>query len=178
MNWNDVPKTLKRDIELSTKKEENMAEYMKELRKRVGSIPLMMCAGSMIVYDEKKGVLLQNRKDNGLWGYHGGAVELGESVEAAAKRELFEETGLIATEFSLFEVYSGEDLYYKYSNGDEVFIIDLVFVCTQFEGKLHEQNEEVNELKWFSLDEVPSNLSPPIVRPLTDFINHIEKEMG
>ena len=150
-----------------------MTEYMKDLRKRVGSIPLMMCAASMIVYDKEKGILLQNRKDNGLWCYHGGAVELGESVEATALRELFEETGLVANEFSLFGVYSGEDQYYKYPNNDEVFIIDVVFICTKFEGKLHEQNEEVNELKWFSLDEVPSNLSPPIIRPLNDFIKSL-----
>jgi len=153
-----------------------MAEYIMELRKLVGSIPLMMCAGSMIVYDEEKGVLLQNRKDNGLWGYHGGAVELGESVENAAVRELFEETGLIATEFSLFGVYSGEDNYYKYPNNDEVFIVDVVFECTKFEGKLGEQNEEVNELKWFSVDKIPPNLSPPIIRPLNDFIKSLEQE--
>jgi ADP-ribose pyrophosphatase YjhB (NUDIX family) len=32
---------------------------------------------------------------------HGGGVEIGESVEEAAKRELFEETGLIANNLEI-----------------------------------------------------------------------------
>lgn len=39
---------------------------------------------------------MQQRTDCGSWGYAGGSVELGESVEQTAERELFEETGLKA----------------------------------------------------------------------------------
>ncbi len=47
----------------------------------------------------KKGgkYLLCKREDNGLWTIPGGTIEKGETLEQAAKRELFEETGIKAT---------------------------------------------------------------------------------
>lgn len=147
-----------------------MTDYMQMLRKFVGHRPVMQCAASMIVYNNEKGVLLQRRKDNDLWCYHGGAVELGEQVEETAKRELFEETGLIASSFSLLGVYSGQDQYYKYPNNDEVFIIDVVYICREFLGEINQENSEVSELKWFQLNEIPSNIMPPIKNPMKEFV--------
>ena len=40
-------------------------------------------------------ILLQRRTDDGLWGLPGGALEPGDSLEEAARRELLEETGLV-----------------------------------------------------------------------------------
>jgi 8-oxo-dGTP pyrophosphatase MutT (NUDIX family) len=72
-----------------------MTDYIKSIRKYIGHERLMIVGGSVIVHKNGK-VLLQLRRDNGCWGYHGGCVELGETVEETAKRELFEETGLVA----------------------------------------------------------------------------------
>jgi len=65
-------------------------------------------------------VLLQKRRDNGCWALHGGGVDAGESVEQAAARELFEETGLIANKLELLGVFSGEGMSHTYPNGDQV----------------------------------------------------------
>lgn len=97
-----------------------MSEYILDLRKVVGHRPLLQVGASVIVEDAERRVLLQLRSDNHCWGYAGGSVELDEVVEDAAKRELFEETGLIAEELELFGVFSGEDCHYVYPNGDEV----------------------------------------------------------
>lgn len=54
-------------------------------------------------------VLLIRRKNapyKGLLALPGGFVEIGETVEAAARRELVEETGVEATKLSLVGVYS------------------------------------------------------------------------
>jgi 8-oxo-dGTP pyrophosphatase MutT (NUDIX family) len=44
----------------------------------------------VIVENSRGEILLKRRRDNGMWGIAGGAVELGESVEDAARRELYE----------------------------------------------------------------------------------------
>lgn len=51
-------------------------------------------------------LLLMRRADNGLWGLPGGFVEIGESVAAAAKREVEEETGWQIAVGRLIGVYS------------------------------------------------------------------------
>jgi len=66
--------------------------------------PRHLFGASVIVYRNDK-ILLQQRQDNKCWGYHGGRVEIGEIVEDAAKRELLEETGLIANTLELFGIF-------------------------------------------------------------------------
>lgn len=127
-----------------------------------------LCGASVIIYKDKK-VLLQQRLDNGCWGYHGGRVELGEKVEAAAKRELFEETGLIANDLVLYGVFSGTEQYHVYPDGNEAYIIDIVYMCNNFSGEIHGQESEIAGLEWFDMKDLPDNLSPPIKSALIKF---------
>lgn len=133
-------------------------------------MPILQCGASVIVENEQGEILLQLRKDNYCWGYPGGSVELDEVVEEAAKRELFEETGLIANELKLFGVFSGKDMHYIYPNGDEVSNIDIVYVCSFYLGVLKKQKDEVIDLKFFPLSDLPENLSPPNIKALKEYI--------
>ena len=143
-----------------------MSGYILDLRKVVGHRPLIQVGAGIIVEDEQGRVLLQLRADNHCWGYCGGSIELDERVEDAARRELLEETGLTAESLELFGVWSGPELHYVYPNGDEVSNVDIVFLCRKFSGQLKCQEEEVSDLRFFAADELPENLSPPIVMPL------------
>ena len=143
-----------------------MSEYILDLRKVVGHRPLLQVGASIIVENEYGEVLLQKRADNHCWGYAGGSVELDEVVEDAARRELFEETGLIAKELTLFGVFSGKDTHYIYPNGDEVSNVDIVYLCKDYTGQLIRQESEVEDLRFFPADDLPENLSPPIRVPL------------
>ena len=96
-----------------------MPGYIMDLRKLVGHRTLMQCAASIIIVNEKNQILLGKRTDNHKWGYAGGSIELDEKVEDCARRELFEETGLIADEIEFFMVNSGPEVHYVYPNGDE-----------------------------------------------------------
>jgi 8-oxo-dGTP diphosphatase len=63
-------------------------------------------AGAVVIHDGR--VLLIRRgqpPDDGAWSIPGGAVELGESVEAALRREVREETGLEIAVGAFLEVY-------------------------------------------------------------------------
>jgi 8-oxo-dGTP pyrophosphatase MutT (NUDIX family) len=146
-----------------------MSEYVTMMREKIGHGPLLICGASVIVYKNGK-VLLQKRKDNGMYGYSGGCVELYEEVEQAAKRELFEETGLTATNLELFGVFSGEEMTYTYPNNDIASIIDIVFICTEFIGRVLTTTDETTDCKWFSIDDLPENISPTNVVPLNKFI--------
>lgn len=152
-----------------------MSDYILDLRKLVGHRPILQVGASMILENEKGEVLLEKRTDNHCWGYPGGNVELDEVVEEAAKRELFEETGLVAEALQLFGVFSGKELHYIYPNGDEVSNVDIVFLCKAWSGEVKLQTSEVSELRFFPADALPENLSPPIRKPLLQWAAEKQK---
>lgn len=114
----------------------------------------------------KKAILLGRRSDNHKWGYAGGAAEIDERVEDCAKRELYEEMGLIAEELEFFCVNSGPEAHYIYPNGDEVSNFEIVFICRKWSGDPKSTDGEMEELRFFACDEIDlSEISPPI-RPV------------
>ena len=134
--------------------------YVQQMRSRIGHDPLMIVGGSVILVNEQGQVLLQRRADNGQWGYHGGCTELYERVEDAARRELFEETGLTAGAMRLFGVFSGPETAYVYPNGDQASVVDCVFLCSDYSGEIRMQEDEVRALRWFAPDALPEAISP------------------
>ncbi len=147
-----------------------MADCILDLRKVVGYRPLIQTGAGVIVVDAAGRVLLQRRSDNGCWDYAGGSMELGEEAEETARRELLEETGLTARRLELFGVFSGEDMHYVYPNGDEVYNVDIVYICRDHSGELTPQEGEVDELRFFDADRLPENISPPSRRPLARWL--------
>ncbi|PAE23247.1 NUDIX hydrolase [Bacillus sp. 7894-2] len=143
------------------------------LRRIVGSRPLVITGASVIILDENNRLLLQLRKDNNCWGLTGGSLEPGETLEDVAKREMLEETGLTANDLQLFNIYSGEEFYYKYPHGDEVYNVVAAYTCNNFDGELDIDEDEVSELRFFHVQEIPSNISPPDQRVIKDYVQSI-----
>ena len=141
-------------------------DYILQLRQFIGHRPILMVGAGIFVIDEQERLLLMKRSDNGCWGFPGGSTEPGEVVEEAARRETFEEVNLTIEEMSLFGVFSGPELYYKYPNGDEVYNVTIMFLSRDWEGEI-KLNHEHTEWRWFSANEIPENVSPPI-RPIME----------
>ena len=81
-----------------------MTGYMKEMRKLVGHRTIIQCAASIICVDTDNNILLGRRSDNHMLGYTGGSVEIDEHVEDCARRELFEEMGIVAKKLEFLEL--------------------------------------------------------------------------
>ena len=83
----------------------------------------------------------------GKWNAPGGRIDAGESPEACAIREVFEETGLKVSDLFLH----GELWFYK-GVQKEVNVHSYLFSTKKFSGKL--QSSEEGEVKWSKLSDV------------------------
>jgi mutator protein MutT len=137
-----------------------MEDYIKRIRKHIGTDPLLLVGvGAIIIKDGK--ILLQKRTDNKKWAIHGGALEPGETIEETLYRELKEELGITPVKYEFFKVFSGEDMHVFYPNGDEVYLISLIYICSEFEGQFVMQQSEVEDLEWFLPDNLPEDINSP-----------------
>lgn len=139
--------------------------YIMELRKLVGSRPLIMAGSCVLVFNEQGHLLLQRRTDSLDWGTLGGSLEPGESLEEAAARELYEEAGLRAGAYKLITVFSGQDMYYKYPHGDEVYNVMAVYEATEIQGEPTVMDDEGLELRYFDL-----SMPVPEINPFTEYV--------
>jgi 8-oxo-dGTP pyrophosphatase MutT (NUDIX family) len=131
--------------------------YVSEIRKLVGTRPLILAGAEVLVFDPQGRLLLQRRSDTGDWAIPGGMMEPGESFEETARREVKEETGLEIGDLELLNIYSGSDFYFKYPNGDEVYNVSAAFVTTSYHGYL-ETDAESTSLGFYALDDLPGSL--------------------
>jgi ADP-ribose pyrophosphatase YjhB (NUDIX family) len=127
-----------------------MKNYIMELREKVGSMPVILAGANIIVVNKKNEILLQKRSDSKKWSLPGGMMEIGESFEDVARRELFEETNLKCNTLEFLKTFSGERLYHKYPNGDEIYAVLAVFKVTKFTGELKINDKESLDLKFFA----------------------------
>ena len=67
--------------------------YIMNLREIVGHSPLIGVGATTLVFNNKNELLLNLRSDTNTWGIPGGSLELFETIEETAIRELKEETG-------------------------------------------------------------------------------------
>ena len=129
--------------------------YISEMRKLIGKRPVINPGATVIVMNDRNEILLQLRTDTGTWGIIGGGMELGESLEETAARELWEEAGLQAERFELLDVLSGSALYFRYPNGDETYTVVVLYKAVGVSGELKINDGESRCLQYFSLNALP-----------------------
>ncbi|TCW55158.1 ADP-ribose pyrophosphatase YjhB (NUDIX family) [Bacillus thuringiensis] len=130
-----------------------MANYIKELREKVGHDCVLINFAGGCVLNEYGEVLLQKRGDFNAWGFPGGAMEIGESAAETAIREIKEETGYDVEINELIGVYT--KYFQAYPNGDRAQSILIFFSFSITGGEKKIDGDETLDLKFFPLNKMP-----------------------
>ena len=149
--------------------------YIKFLRQFVGHEPILTAGVGLFVFNNNNQILMQLRTDYNQWGFPGGAMELGESFEETAKRELKEETNLEIVDLTMLKILSGKDTYREYPNGDKLYDITAIFVINKYTGKLKVNDNESKEFGWFDINKLPNNITPHTKNYLTKYGNILQE---
>lgn len=107
----------------------------------------------VVLADVNYKFLTVSRSDGSGVGLPGGKVEADETLHQAARRELWEETGLYVEENALLPVYEGLCTDNRPSN--EVFYV-TTFVAFQWSGSLENKEPEIVP-KWGSFQDLLTN---------------------
>ena len=77
------------------KRGSQVANYIKDIRSKVGHMPIFLNAVAGAVVNDQRQILLQQRTDAGNWSLPGGMMEYGETFVETLKREMKEDAGLL-----------------------------------------------------------------------------------
>ena len=110
---------------------------------------------------ERRALLLMQRSDNAHWGLPGGYVEPGESVHAAAAREVYEETGVRIEIARLVGIYSDPaTMVIEYPGGRRVHVVNLCFEARPVGAGAPTTPDEALATGYFDLGALPEPLVP------------------
>ncbi|CAL9423851.1 NUDIX hydrolase [Streptomyces sp. enrichment culture] len=117
----------------------------------------LVVAASAVVTDGDGRVLLQRRRDNGLWALPGGAMDMDESLPGAAVREVREETGLDVEITGLVGTYTDPRHIIAYSDGEVRRQFNVCFTARVVGGSLavSDESTEVRFVPVGELDALP-----------------------
>jgi 8-oxo-dGTP pyrophosphatase MutT (NUDIX family) len=115
-----------------------------------------------IVVDGERVLLVRHAHSSG-WRLPGGAVEKGETLAEAARREVREECGLAVDDLSMLGIY--------YSDAEGKHDHVAIFVAQGFFGTLHAQRGEIARLEFFPLRDLPADTSPATRRRVEEYLD-------
>ena len=103
----------------------------------------------------KNDKILLTHENNGTWSLPGGWCDVLESVGSNTIKEVKEETGLDVETIKIISVQDRN----KHNKPIYAYGVCKIFVLCNVIGGKFVKNIETTEIKYFSLDEIPSNLA-------------------
>ena len=110
-------------------------------------------AASAVVVDDAGRILLQRRRDNGMWALPGGVMHIGESLPECAVRETREETGFEVEVIGIVGTYTNPRHVFAYDDGEVRQEFSICFLARPVAGQLA-VSEESTDVRWFDPAEV------------------------
>jgi 8-oxo-dGTP diphosphatase len=96
------------------------------------------------------------------WTMPGGKIEYGESFEDAAKREVFEETGITVNRIKVICVNNDKNEHAQF--------VTIGLLAEEFTGEAKVMEpDEITEWNWFDLNELPTPLYFPSKKILNNY---------
>lgn len=116
-------------------------------------------------------LLIQRKADpfRNMWALPGGFINMKETLEEAARRELLEETGIRADELIRFDTYDTPERDPRGRTITQVFVM-----IWKAEMGIPKAGSDAAELKWFGLSELPE-LAFDHQKIVTDVISMIKE---
>ena len=139
---------------------ERMVEIADEQKDHRRGIDHIGISASFIIHDGKGNVLLQKRgprarDENGRWDVGGGAIEFGESIDEAVRREVQEELCVEPIDIQFLTVYEA----FREHNGAKTHWIAIMHAVQVDPSQVKiGEPEKIEELGWFTSSELPSPL--------------------
>ncbi|MCL2198617.1 MAG: NUDIX domain-containing protein [Defluviitaleaceae bacterium] len=145
--------------------------YVEDLRSIIGHKLIILNGSITFIQNDKGQILLQQRTyPHGTWGLPGGLMELGESTEQTARREVQEETGLTLGKLTLLGIYSGENYLCKAQNGDEFYVVTTAYTTADYIGEVVVNDNESLRLEWFNIKNLPEPIERTHQEIIKDYI--------
>lgn len=116
------------------------------------NLPLHFISVAGLVYKEDKVLLIKSNHRG--WEIPGGVVETGEDLLDGLKREIFEESGIVAEPEKLVGIYQRLNTKEGYGPLEGMIlppVVNLTFICKYVDGKETISDESI-EVGWFTLD--------------------------
>lgn len=122
-------------------------------------------AVGVIVREGGRLLLIQRDKDpfTGAWSFPGGAIELGEPAEEAARREALEETGLVV---ELGAVAAVVDNVVRDAEGRVAYHYVIVDYYAQPAGGTLRPGSDVRDARWVRLQDLEGLDMPEVARKM------------
>jgi len=132
--------------------------------------------GVAVIVIKNKKILLGKRLNShgaGAWAFPGGHLELNESIEGCAKREVFEETGLSIK--NLQRATFTNDIFEE----EKKHYVTLFVVSEYDSGKLQlKEPDKCEKWDWFNWNEFPEPLFLSLKNLLDQGLNPVSGEEG
>lgn len=114
-------------------------------------------SASFVIHDGNGRILLQKRgakarDEQGRWDIGGGAIEFGETIEEAVRREIREELGCEVLDMKFLTVYDA----HREHEGRKTHWIAIIYAVQVDPAKAaNNEPHKIAELKWFTSGNLP-----------------------